>query len=544
MAFPTNPTSGQRHQEPSGIWYTWKACATGGAWEQDRSQLTYYDPIPLGAIQAFTIGTAPKGWLLCDGSTYDQTNYPELFAVLGVATLPDLRGEFLRGRKAGQTLGTHTAWITGMPKTAFTANTNSAGDHKHEQGYVTTDTRLYRHGWRSLGTNGAVSGNDLGTYAQDLPYTNTTGAHTHTVTINGGDAETAPDHTLVDWYIKAAHAKVTLPQSGFLTATTTLHDGDVWQFDAVSNVFKNVPAATLISGMTVGTAPPTAPFIGQQYYKTDGFTPGLRVWTGTSWAFSSGGNVRNKGARIVVPGYFNQDPSDTATPGDDIGVAAKYYSDHVRLYANKGKWHPLTPEVGIASNAGKVVVADAKGDPTWGVSNLESTKWIDTIGSGDTGSASTSLDTRPQRYLKWEVSGGSNAHTRLMLIMQQNGGWWNWSTSLAEAQAISSYESGGSREEFDGIKSFWWNTNSGGSITEDNGSYKIKANSTWFSQGTIIFSSDRAMLIADTSYTSDNNTPMRCIFRARWSQDMRQCNNFGFKYDNGTGWFVGHIKYL
>jgi hypothetical protein len=51
-------------------------------------------------------------------------------------------------------------------------------------------------------------------------------------------------------------------------------------------------------------------------------------------------------------------------------------------------------------------------------------------------------------------------------------------------------------------------------------------------------------LIADTSYTSDNNTPMRCIFRARWNQDMRQCTNFGFKYDNGTGWFVGHIKYL
>jgi len=368
MAFPTNPTSGQRHQEPSGIWYTWKACATGGAWEQDRSQLTYYDPIPLGAIQAFTIGTAPKGWLLCDGSTYDKTTYPELFAVLGVATLPDLRGEFLRGRKAGQTLGTHADWITGKPKTAFTGSTNSAGDHKHEQGYYTTNTGYYRYGHRYTGTSGSVSSNEGNSYPRDLPYTSTNGAHTHNVTINGGgDAETAPDHTLVDWYIKAAHAKVTLPQSGFLTAATTLHDGDVWQFEAVSNTFKNVPAATLISGMTVGTTAPTAPFTGQQYYKTDGFTPGLRVWTGTSWAFSSGGNVRNNGARIVVPGYFNQDPSDTATPGDDIGVAARYYASRVRLFAQRaGAWHPLTPEVGVASNAGKIVVADANGDPTWG----------------------------------------------------------------------------------------------------------------------------------------------------------------------------------
>ena len=142
------------------------------------------------------------------------------------------------------------------------------------------------------------------------------------------------------------------------------------------------------------------------------------------------------------------------------------------------------------------------------------------------------------------MSGGSNAHFRLMLVMQQNGAWWNWPNSLAEAQANTSYESGGIREDFAGIKSFWWHDSGGGKITEDNGSYKIKANSTWFSQGTIIFSSDRAMLIADTSYTSDNDTPMRCIFRARWNQDMRQCNNFGFKYDNGTGWFVGHIKYL
>ena len=540
MAFPTNPTSGQRHQEPSGIWYTWKACATGGAWEQDRSQLTYYDPIPLGAIQAFTIGTAPKGWLLCDGSAYDKALYPELFAVLGVATLPDLRGEFLRGRKAGQTLGTHADWITGKPKTAFTGTTSSNGDHNHA-----ANSRLRWHGLQNGGgiANLEWDGGPNQVRADD--WTQRAGNHTHTVTINGGgDAETAPDHTLVDWYIKAAHAKVTLPQSGFLTAATTLHDGDVWQFDAVSNVFKNVPAATLISGMTVGTAPPTAPFIGQQYYKTDGFTPGLRVWTGTSWAFSSGGNVRNKGARIVVPGYFNQDPSDTATPGDDIGVAAKYYSDHVRLYANKGTWHPLTPEVGIASNAGKVVVADAKGDPTWGGWNMESTKWLDSTGGGATDSWTQDFNTKPQRYLKWDMTGScTTQNCRLMLVMQQNGGWWNWSTHLAEAQAVSSYENGGTREEMAAIKSVWWSGNTGGHITEDNGSYLIKANTTWFSQGTITFTGDRAMLIAETTYTSDNNTPMRCIFRARWDQDMRKCNKLGLKYSGGTGWFVGHMKY-
>ena len=528
MAFPTNPTSGQRHQEPSGIWYTWKACATGGAWEQDRSQLTYYDPIPLGAIQAFTIGTAPNGWLLCDGSTYDQTTHPELFAVLGVATLPDLRGEFLRGRKAGETLGTHADWTTGKPKAGW-----SVADHKHS-GALKTGTNWIQLYQRTGGTwPSETNGNDRTGETNDA-----------SISVDGGDTETAPDHTLVDWYIKASHAKVTLPQSGFLTATTTLHDGDVWQFDAVSNVFKNVPAATLISGMSVGTTAPTAPFIGQQYYKTDGFTPGLRVWTGTSWAFSSGGNVRNNGARIVVPGYFNQDPSDTVAPGDDIGVAARYNAGRVRLFSQRaGTWHPLTPEVGVASNAGKFVVADANGDPTWGGSNKESIKRFDSLSGGNTNSYADSFSPVPQQYIKWDMTGSCTTNSRLMIIMQQNGGWWNWSESLAQAQAVTSYENGGLREEFAGIKSLWWNTASGGHITEDNGSYIIKGNTTWFCQGTITFASDRAMFIADTTYTSDNNTPMRCTFRAHWNRDMRQCNMFGFKYPTGTGWFVGHVRY-
>ncbi len=62
-------------------------------------------------IIAFPVGTVisylfpatnlPSGWLLCDGSTFDQTQYPELYRMLGNKnTLPDLRGYFLRGLDA------------------------------------------------------------------------------------------------------------------------------------------------------------------------------------------------------------------------------------------------------------------------------------------------------------------------------------------------------------------------------------------------------------------------------------------------------------
>ena len=40
---------------------------------------------------------APKGWFLCDGSTFNGADFPELAAVLGNTTLPNMMGQFVRG---------------------------------------------------------------------------------------------------------------------------------------------------------------------------------------------------------------------------------------------------------------------------------------------------------------------------------------------------------------------------------------------------------------------------------------------------------------
>lgn len=58
--------------------------------------------VPIGSIQAFMGTTIPDGWMLCDGSTFDGTTYPELQNTLGSTTLPDLRGVFLRGLDDGR----------------------------------------------------------------------------------------------------------------------------------------------------------------------------------------------------------------------------------------------------------------------------------------------------------------------------------------------------------------------------------------------------------------------------------------------------------
>jgi microcystin-dependent protein len=64
-----------------------------------------FNPIPVGKIDGFGGGSAPDGWLLCDGSSYLETDYPELFSVIGTVwgggsgsfNVPDLIGRVMIG---------------------------------------------------------------------------------------------------------------------------------------------------------------------------------------------------------------------------------------------------------------------------------------------------------------------------------------------------------------------------------------------------------------------------------------------------------------
>lgn len=86
-----------------------------------------------GMISAHAGGSVPPGWFLADGSPYDPTQYPDLFAAIGnswggtltAPLLPDLRGRTIVGRDASQvefdTLGerggekAHTLTVAEMP---------------------------------------------------------------------------------------------------------------------------------------------------------------------------------------------------------------------------------------------------------------------------------------------------------------------------------------------------------------------------------------------------------------------------------------------
>jgi microcystin-dependent protein len=136
-------------------------------------------------------------YLECAGQIVAIASYQDLYSVIGnkyntgtaadgttTFALPELRGYFLRGAKAGLTVGTQQQWTTGRPRTAFT--TNDPGNHTHGHG---TGSQI-----NSDGAPHWPSGFQVGN-------TDPAGAHTHTIT-GGGDAETAPDHFVVKWLIR------------------------------------------------------------------------------------------------------------------------------------------------------------------------------------------------------------------------------------------------------------------------------------------------------------------------------------------------------
>jgi microcystin-dependent protein len=118
------------------------------------------DVFPKGMITPFAGSTAPTGWLICDGSTFSATAYPQLAAVLGNTYgaavgdnyyLPDLRGRApigagtgtgLTARALATTVGAEAVTLTsaqsGVPAhshaNTLSSNVAAASGHTHGPG--------------------------------------------------------------------------------------------------------------------------------------------------------------------------------------------------------------------------------------------------------------------------------------------------------------------------------------------------------------------------------------------------------------------------
>jgi microcystin-dependent protein len=154
--------------------------------------------VPVGSVTAYAGTTLPDGWLLCDGGSFRQQDYPELYVVLGNrTTLPDLRRQFIRGGNLHDDHYSHHDDTTRMPHNGFRAT--AGGGHSHSIRTVGDETS---NGWVASGAGG------WSTTVQSPEAVLPASDHVHAIT--GGDSETAPKHVVMAYIIKAVDRTVRL----------------------------------------------------------------------------------------------------------------------------------------------------------------------------------------------------------------------------------------------------------------------------------------------------------------------------------------------
>ena len=77
---------------------------------------TSLSAMPIGTMIFYLGKTIPEGWLLANGSTYDTTLYPDLYAVLGTNTLPNMHHRFIEGTTTLSEVGRYVK--AGLPNIA------------------------------------------------------------------------------------------------------------------------------------------------------------------------------------------------------------------------------------------------------------------------------------------------------------------------------------------------------------------------------------------------------------------------------------------
>ena len=210
-------------------------------------------PYPVGAPIPWPSDSIPAGFALMEGQTFDTAAYPKLAIAYPTGTIPDMRGQTIKGKPSGRAVlsteadgvkshshsasasntdlgtkttssfdygskttssfdyGTKTSNTTGNHNHTVSGNTSSAGAHQHArsgpqvQGGIPTS--IFYDGYNSAGPNGnakftaTVSG---ATASSNMAKTSSDGAHTHswsgTTSATGNHAHTvgigAHSHTV------------------------------------------------------------------------------------------------------------------------------------------------------------------------------------------------------------------------------------------------------------------------------------------------------------------------------------------------------------
>ena len=130
---------------------------------------------PVGSISMWYTGTPPTDWLICDGTTFSATDYPDLNTLLGGNTLPDLKGRMPVGvgqqsnTKWDSTAETYTADGTDF------ALADSGGTEDHKLTVAELAEHNHDTWYFSTGSSGSVNINHAGTSPSAITQTQNTG---------------------------------------------------------------------------------------------------------------------------------------------------------------------------------------------------------------------------------------------------------------------------------------------------------------------------------------------------------------------------------
>lgn len=196
------------------------------------------DTLPIGAILPFSSDTIPNGWLLCDGSSFSTTSYPELFEIIGTTygyddernpKLPDLRGRVAVGKKAA----------TSSSDTDFSELGKIGGEKTHT--LTVNEMPSHKHGLIVNKQQGGVNAAVEPTWGTAF-----TSTDSNSVSTTGGDQ---PHNNLQPYIVQnyIIKAKQTVAIHG--TASTT----NVYSSKAVDNKIENSIKTNIVTGEEVAT---------------------------------------------------------------------------------------------------------------------------------------------------------------------------------------------------------------------------------------------------------------------------------------------------
>ncbi|UPW39410.1 receptor-recognition protein [Escherichia phage vB_EcoM_ESCO47] len=129
---------------------------------------------PIGAPIPWPTDTPPVGYAIMEGQTFDKAAYPKLGAVYTSGTIPDMRGQTIKGKPSGRA-------VLSTEADGVKSHTHSASSNSVDLGTKTSSSFDYGTKTSSSFDYGTKSAASAGAHTHSLSgSTNSTGAHAHT----------------------------------------------------------------------------------------------------------------------------------------------------------------------------------------------------------------------------------------------------------------------------------------------------------------------------------------------------------------------------